>query len=90
MDDTRTRPEATGLMPLAHRASHDTYFNAEKFALAQRVATVFAQSQLVPDHLRNKMPDCLIALEMAEAMGESPLRSGLCLGGNGAFPHPPH
>jgi hypothetical protein len=38
-----------------------------------RVAGLFADSRLVPDHLRGKRGDCMIALTMAEAMGENPL-----------------
>lgn len=44
-----------------------------KFEFAQRVAQVFASSNLVPAHLKGKLPDCLIALHMAERLGEDPL-----------------
>lgn len=44
-----------------------------RFALAQRAATVFANSQLVPQHLRGKVADCVIALNIAERLGEDPL-----------------
>lgn len=44
-----------------------------RFALAQRAATVFANSQLVPPHLRGKVADCVIALNIAERLGEDPL-----------------
>ena len=40
---------------------------------AWRLAQTFAQSQLVPQHLRGKPHDCMIALFMAEQMGENPL-----------------
>lgn len=43
------------------------------FANAQRVARAFAESDLVPEHLRGKMPDCLVALHLANQMGEDPL-----------------
>lgn len=51
---------------------------AERFALRQRQARMFAASPLVPDHLRKGTPEqamanCYIALTLAEAMGEVPL-----------------
>lgn len=51
---------------------------AERFALRQRQARMFATSPLVPEHLRKGSPEqamanCYIALTLAEAMGEVPL-----------------
>jgi hypothetical protein len=51
---------------------------ADRFALRQRQARMFAMSPLVPDHLRRGTPEqamanCYIALTLAEAMGEVPL-----------------
>lgn len=51
---------------------------AERFALRQRQARMFAVSPLIPDHLRKGTPEqamanCYIALTLAEAMGEVPL-----------------
>lgn len=51
---------------------------AERFALRQRQARMFATSPLVPEHLRKGTPEqamanCYIALTLAEAMGEVPL-----------------
>jgi hypothetical protein len=40
---------------------------------AYKMAKVFANSQLVPAHLRNKPDDCFIALVMAEQLRENPL-----------------
>ncbi len=48
-------------------------FNGEAFAQGQRVANLFANSQLVPQHLRGKVADCFIALHIANRMGEDPL-----------------
>lgn len=44
-----------------------------RFEHAQRVANVFANSQLVPAHLRGKVADCVIAMNIAERLGEDPL-----------------
>jgi hypothetical protein len=51
---------------------------AQRFALLQRQARMFASSPLVPEHLRKGPPEvamanCYIALTLAEAMGELPL-----------------
>lgn len=44
----------------------------EKFELAQRVAAVFASSDMVPVHYRKKPSNVLIAMNMAERMGLDP------------------
>jgi hypothetical protein len=41
--------------------------------LAQRVAKAFAASTLVPQSYQQNVPNCIIALEMANRMGASPL-----------------
>lgn len=43
------------------------------FEHGQRVAKLFASSQLVPPHLRDKVADCFIALHMAQRLNEDPL-----------------
>ena len=45
----------------------------EKFEHAQRVAKVFSESALVPGHFQGKLANCLIALNIADRMGEDPL-----------------
>ena len=47
--------------------------DAAGFALAQRVATAFAKSSLVPTQYQNNLPNCLVALNMAKRMGADPL-----------------
>jgi hypothetical protein len=44
-----------------------------RFATAQRMAQAFAQSEMVPETLRGSMANCLVALMLADEMGESPL-----------------
>lgn len=43
------------------------------FAHHWRIAELFAASQFVPDHYKNKAGECLIAIEMAKQMREHPL-----------------
>lgn len=49
------------------------YEDAAKFAHIQRVAKLFASSQLVPDVFKNNDANVVIALEMSHRMGASPL-----------------
>ncbi|ACL58985.1 hypothetical protein [Methylobacterium nodulans] len=49
------------------------FSDPDKFTQANRVAKVFADSQLVPAHFRGKIADCLIALNIADRMQEDPL-----------------
>lgn len=43
------------------------------FELMQRAAKAFAASTLVPQQYQGNLPNCIIALEMANRMGASPL-----------------
>lgn len=54
---------------------HETNFFQSKsmFEHAQRVANMLSQSDLVPAKFKNKVGNCVIALEMAYRMGASPL-----------------
>jgi len=53
--------------PLAH------FLDTSKFGQLQRVAHMFAQSELVPEHYRGKVANCAIAIEMANRMGLAPI-----------------
>lgn len=43
------------------------------FALIQRAAQALGASTLVPDMYRGNIPDCIVALELAQRIGASPL-----------------
>jgi hypothetical protein len=45
-----------------------------QFQQAQRIARAFSESELVPQHMRGKMADCLVALHIANQMDEDPLQ----------------
>ncbi len=45
--------------------------NESKFELAQRQAAALSSSDLVPTQFRNNVPNCLIAMEIAERIGSS-------------------
>lgn len=49
----------------------DTFTDSESFALAQRVAKGYAASTMVPEQYRNNIPNCIIAMELANRIGAS-------------------
>jgi hypothetical protein len=64
--DIATRePRDTALMP--------GFTSGAAWELAQRVAKAFASSTIVPESYRGNVANCLIALEMANRIGASPL-----------------
>lgn len=52
----------------------DYYGTIQGFETGQRIAKMFAQSNLVPDTFKNDIGGCLIALEMAQRMNASVLQ----------------
>ena len=62
-------------LAIAHQSHQpvDMLMNQQDFAHGQRVANLFAASQLIPSHLRGKVQDCFIALHVAQRMNEDPL-----------------
>ena len=48
------------------------FLDMQRFADAQRVATLLASSSLVPDHFRNSVANCTIALNLADRLGVDP------------------
>lgn len=47
--------------------------NLQGFELAQRAAKALSQSSLVPKEFQGNLPNCMIALELAQRIGASPL-----------------
>ncbi len=50
-----------------------SFFNLEGFELMQRIAKAFSQSDLVPKQYQSNLPNCMIALDMAQRIGANPL-----------------
>lgn len=63
--ETKPKPgdQATGM----------DFTTGENFALLQRVATMLSQSTLVPKEYQGNLPNCIIALNMAQRIGADPL-----------------
>lgn len=53
--------------------SDGVFSTIDSFEAAQRMAKPLATSQLIPTAYRNRIDDCLIALEIAQRIGASPL-----------------
>lgn len=51
----------------------DGSFSVQGFEHAQRVAKMLATSDLIPSNYKGKVENCLIALEMANRIGASPM-----------------
>lgn len=49
------------------------FFNLESFELIQRVARAFSESDLVPKQYQKNLPNCMIAMDMAQRIGANPL-----------------
>ena len=61
--EIQTRPAET----------NDMLWSPEGFEHAQRIAKMFAASELIPQHLRGKVAEVTIALLMARRLNEDPL-----------------
>lgn len=66
-----TQEEKPRALAVVHGNSMLT--DSGRFEHTYRVAKVFAGSQLIPSHLRSKIEDVMIALHVAERLGEDPL-----------------
>jgi len=66
MEDKNLPVESPAHVPMD--MSQSLFFNADRFELAQRVAKMFMSSDMVPEHFRNNLGNCLIALELADRM----------------------
>lgn len=51
-----------------------SFFNLDGFELMQRIAKAFSSSDLVPKQYQGSLPNCMIALDMAQRMGANPLQ----------------
>lgn len=68
----RIRPAAV-IEPVHDDGPFAMLMDSNKFAHLQRVAHVFAMSQMVPEHYRGKDAECIIAVENATRLGISTL-----------------
>lgn len=80
-NDTVIEPQKTTLSALRNPEPPEARMPAVRtgmtdlqgFELMQRVGNALSKSTLVPKEYQNNLPNCLIALEMAQRIGASPL-----------------
>lgn len=70
-----TASQALTTSPLSRAvpAQETSFFNVSGFELMQRVASAFSKSSLVPKEYQNNVPNCMIALSIADRVGSEPL-----------------
>ena len=61
----------TPSLQTAHQIS--VFDNTQTFEHAQRMATLLSKSTMVPTAYQNNLPNCVVALEMSNRVGMSPL-----------------
>lgn len=64
---------STQLQTFNNNHPEEGTFSIQGFEHGQRIAKMLAESSLVPEVYRGKIANCLIALEMANRIGASPL-----------------
>lgn len=65
--------ETTQTLPAINNIPEDSAFSFQGFEHAQRISKMLADSTIVPEVYRGKVSNCIIALEMANRIGVSPL-----------------
>jgi hypothetical protein len=75
MNDTTNIVEQTALQTIEPRdtAVMPGFNSNSSWELAQRIGKAFASSSLVPQQYQGNLANCIVALEMANRMGASPL-----------------
>lgn len=71
--ESQQSPEKTNLPATIEQVPTEGSFSVQSFDHAQRVAKMLASSSLVPDTYKNNIQNTMIALEMSNRIGASPL-----------------
>lgn len=81
MEDKNPTPEKLPAEVRANYLSNETsiFFNVAMFEQAQRIATMFAESTMVPEHFRNNVGNCMIALNYALRLQADPFMLMQCM-----------
>lgn len=74
MSEEQKSPEKLPVEVRAKMLEKETslYFNLAKFEHAQRIATLFSSSTMVPKHFQGNVANCLIALNYADRLQADP------------------
>ena len=84
MEEKKTKEEKPEILPAEVRANmlsgeKSLFFNVALFEQAQRIATMFAESTMVPEHFRNNVGNCMIALNYAARLQADPFMMMQCM-----------
>lgn len=71
--ESQQLPEKSNLPAAVDQVPQEGSFSVQSFDHAQRVAKMLSSSSLVPDTYKNNIQNTMIALEMANRIGASPL-----------------
>lgn len=71
-DKARYEVTEQAQLGLVQHGMNSIFLDVARFEFAQRVAQVFAKSTMVPDHFRDNIGNCMIALNLAERTGTDP------------------
>ena len=64
-----TGKEETGMGLVTKQAQVSMFLNEQRFEFAQRIGKMLSASTMVPEHFRNNIGNCLIALNLSERLG---------------------
>lgn len=68
-----TVTETNLTMPTMQPTAVTMWSDVELFKTTQRMAQLLLASNIIPQNYRDKLPDCVIAIDMANRLGVSPL-----------------
>lgn len=75
MENQIEQKEMESVLPAPIESTSLSVFGDKSgFEHAQRIARMLGQSALIPKDYQNNIPNCMIALEMAQRIGASPLQ----------------
>lgn len=65
--DVATQDEQFGL--ITKQAQVSMFLNEQRFEFAQRIGKMLSASTMIPEHFRNNLGNCMIALNLSERLG---------------------
>ncbi len=76
--DNNNQPQVTDLQVIKTKSDAEFALTpigqqVKQFEMQQRMAKMYSESDIVPDTYRNKVGNCVIAIDMAQRMGANPL-----------------
>ena len=73
MNEDKEKAELNEVSKAVTGSTNSVFLSTDSFNHAQRVSLMLSKSALIPITFQNKVENCMIALEMAQRIGASPL-----------------